>query len=123
GLMVVNLSNVEEWKYENAASINWQIVQIDDEDKSQTWVGMDEMPTRMTRVGNAIITNHDSGNVAVFTVSEPGMVTYNRVISVAGTGFVYPVCSTADGRIFTGGNDGTATGGLLHMLRLANVDF
>lgn len=123
GLMVVDLSNLTEWTYENAASIKWKIVQIDDADKSSTWVGTDEMPTRMTRVGNTIITNHDSGNVAVFTVSEPGTVTYSCVASVTGTGFVLPVCSTEDGRIFTGGSDGTTVGGLLHILRLTNIKF
>ncbi len=119
GVMVVDISNMKEWNMNNTDSINYYIADIKQSDKitKDEWENGDEMPTKLIKYDNYIITNTGGPYLAVFDASEPTNVQYINTIRVPSENYIGALSILDDGRIITAvKNDNT--GGVIYSFNI-----
>lgn len=82
GVMSLNIEDIIDKTAKNKpGAISYTVTQLPDEIKASTNPSTgDTDPTRMIRVGDKLLTNTDTRNIAVFDIGENGVLTYDKCI-------------------------------------------
>lgn len=123
GIIKFDISNLDVYKYERMNEIPYEQILINKTDYSPFYGDYDVKPTRLVKVGNALVTNSGAKGLACFKI-EGNSVKYNGIISVSDTSIIDRICATSDGRIFGVNTYNTKLSGKdMIMIRLVNVKF
>lgn len=123
GIIKFDISNLDVFKYERMNEIPYEHILINKTDYSPFYGDYDVKPTRIVKVGNALVTNSGAKGLACFKIDK-NSVKYNGLISVSDTSLIDRICVTSDGRIFgTNVYNTKLSGKDMVMIRLVNVNF
>ena len=123
GIIKFDISNLDVYKYERMNEIPYEQILINKTDYSPFYGDYDVKPTRLVKVGNALVTNSGAKGLACFKI-EDNSVKYNGLIPVSDTSIIDRIYATSDGRIFGVNTYNTKLAGKdMIMIRLSNVDF
>ena len=123
GIIKFDISNLDVYKYERMNEIPYEQILINKTDYSPFYGDYDVKPTRLVKVGNALVTNSGAKGLACFKI-EDNSVKYNGLIPVSDTSIIDRIYATSDGRIFGVNVYNTKLSGKdMIMIRLVNVKF
>ncbi len=123
GIIKFDISNLDVFNYEHMNEIPYEHILINKTDYSPFYGDYDVKPTRIVKVGNALVTNSGAKGLACFKIGK-NSVKYNGLISVSDTSLIDRICVTSDGRIFgTNAYNTKLSGKDMVMIRLVNVNF
>lgn len=123
GIIKFDISNLDVFNYEHMNEIPYEHILINKTDYSPFYGDYDVKPTRIVKVGNALVTNSGAKGLACFKIDK-NSVKYNGLISVSDTSLIDRICITSDGRIFgTNAYNTKLSGKDMVMIRLVNVNF
>lgn len=123
GIIKFDISNLDVYKYERMNEIPYEQILINKTDYSPFYADYDVKPTRIVKVGNALVTNSGAKGLACFKI-DGSSVKYSGLISVSDTSLIDRICVTSDGRIFGVNTYNTKLSGKdMVMIRLVNVNF
>lgn len=123
GIIKFDISNLDVFNYEHMNEIPYEHILINKTDYSPFYGDYDVKPTRIVKVGNALVTNSGAKGLTCFKIDK-NSVKYNGLISVSDTSFIDRICITSDGRIFgTNVYNTKLSGKDMVMIRLVNVNF
>ncbi len=123
GIIKFDISNLDVFNYEHMNEIPYEHILINKTDYSPFYGDYDVKPTRIVKVGNALVTNSGAKGLACFKIDK-NSVKYNGLISVSDTSLIDRICITSDGRIFGTNTYNTKLSGKdMVMIRLVNVNF
>ena len=123
GIIKFDISNLDVFNYEHMNEIPYEHILINKTDYSPFYGDYDVKPTRIVKVGNALVTNSGAKGLTCFKIDK-NSVKYNGLISVSDTSFIDRICITSDGRIFgTNAYNTKLSGKDMVMIRLVNVNF
>lgn len=123
GIIKFDISNLDVFNYEHMNEIPYEHILINKTDYSPFYGDYDVKPTRIVKVGNALVTNSGAKGLTCFKIDK-NSVKYNGLISVSDTSLIDRICITSDGRIFgTNVYNTKLSGKDMVMIRLVNVNF
>lgn len=123
GIIKFDISNLDVFNYEHMNEIPYEHILINKTDYSPFYGDYDVKPTRIVKVGNALVTNNGAKGLTCFKIDK-NSVKYNGLISVSDTSLIDRICITSDGRIFgTNVYNTKLSGKDMVMIRLVNVNF
>lgn len=123
GIIKFDISNLDVFNYEHMNEIPYEHILINKTDYSPFYGDYDVKPTRIVKVGNALVTNSGAKGLTCFKIDK-NSVKYNGLISVSDTSLIDRICITSDGRIFGTNTYNTKLSGKdMVMIRLVNVNF
>lgn len=123
GIIKFDISNLDVFNYEHMNEIPYEHILINKTDYSPFYGDYDVKPTRIVKVGNALVTNSGAKGLTCFKIDK-NSVKYNGLISVSDTSLIDRICITSDGRIFgTNAYNTKLSGKDMVMIRLVNVNF
>lgn len=123
GVIKFDISNLDVFNYEHMNEIPYEHILINKTDYSPFYGDYDVKPTRIVKVGNALVTNSGAKGLTCFKIDK-NSVKYNGLISVSDTSLIDRICITSDGRIFgTNVYNTKLSGKDMVMIRLVNVNF
>lgn len=123
GIIKFDISNLDVFNYEHMNEIPYEHILINKTDYSPFYGDYDVKPTRIVKVGNALVTNSGAKGLTCFKIDK-NSVKYNGLISVSDTSLIDRICITSDGRIFGTNIYNTKLSGKdMVMIRLVNVNF
>lgn len=122
GIIKFDISNLDVFNYEHMNEIPYEHILINKTDYSPFYGDYDVKPTRIVKVGNALVTNSGAKGLTCFKIDK-NSVKYNGLISVSDTSLIDRICITSDGRIFgTNVYNTKLSGKDMVMIRLVNVN-